>query len=61
MQGNCLETDEVVAAWDGAGDGSSPAAVLLDHLVGRPETFGNSSREEAGLIDFELHRGETHQ
>jgi hypothetical protein len=57
VQGNSLESDEVVAAGDCAGDGSSPAAVLLNHLASAPETRKNGSRDETSLIDLELHPG----
>lgn len=58
MQSNSLEPDEVVAAGDAAGDGSSPGAVLLNHLVGGPEARGHCPGEETSLVDLELHPGQ---
>ena len=54
MQGNGLETDEVVTRWDDGRDGSRPGRVLSDHQSCSPRAVVNGTAEETGLIDLEL-------
>lgn len=55
MQGNGLETDEVVARGDSGRDGGGPGGVLVNHLAITPVTVVDGTGKETGLVDLELH------
>lgn len=53
MECDGLETDEVVAGGNGAGDGGGPRGVVSNHLAISPRTTVDVSGEETGLVDLE--------
>jgi len=53
VEGDGLETDEIVAIRDGCGNGGRPRAVLRDHLAISPRTAVDGAGEETGLVDLE--------
>lgn len=53
MQGNRLETDEIVTGRDGGRDGGRPGRVVGDHLAGAPSAAVDGSRKETGLVNLE--------
>lgn len=56
MEGNSLETDEVVARGNGGRDGGRPGRVLVNHLARPPVPVADSSGDQAGLVNLELQR-----
>lgn len=54
MKSNGFETDQVMAAGDGAGDCRGPSVVVGNHATGSPGTRADSTRDEAGMVNLEL-------
>lgn len=54
VQGDRLETNEVVSRGDGGGDGRRPGGVLVNHLAGTPVAISDGARDKTGLVDLEL-------
>lgn len=53
VQSDGLEAEKVVASRNTARDGRSPSVVVVDHLAASPVTGGNSTADQARLINLE--------
>ena len=54
MEGDSLESDQVIARGNSRGDDSGPGRVLRNHLAVTPVPIVDSAIEKTGLVDLEL-------
>ena len=57
VQGNRLETDQIVAGWDRLGDCCRPGGVVSDHFARSPLAIVHGSRQETSLLNLEPGEG----